>query len=118
MDKKYYSKRHKRYNKKSSRNKSPFIMRLNISLGICILAIGVYKLDTKLSDNICSVYKQAVSGNVSFAQIEEGISSISSVTSVSAHSGSGSVTLDEGTLEYIKNVEHNYAVNNSSALSP
>ncbi|MGN1317877.1 MAG: hypothetical protein ACI4VF_02600 [Lachnospirales bacterium] len=120
MEKRYYSTRHKKYNRKRKEEKSAFLMRLNISLGICILTIGFYKLNNDFSNNLTNVYKELVGGNISFSQIEDSISSISNLglNAVSAYSGNNSIVLDKSVTDYINNTEDNYILNNKTAVSP
>ncbi len=122
MDKKYYSEKHRRYNNKKNNNikKSAFLMRLNISLGIAIVAIGIYKLDNELSRNMTITYKELVGGNISFEDIKKDIDIISSIknTTSFAYGKDGSIKLDDSVVEYINNMEDSYILNNTPAQSP
>lgn len=121
MSKKYYSNRHKRYNKKSQNTKTTFMLRLNLSLGIAILAIGVYKLNNDFSRNFADKYKNLAAENISFSQLSDTINAISNFgknVSTFAYSNDDSITLDESIIEYINNIEDTYTANNTPAISP
>ncbi len=121
MSKKYYSKKHRSYNKKSKNTGSSFMLRLNISLGIAIIVIGIYKLNNDLSQSLTDKFKSLASDSISFSQIDSLLSSVSDLgrnVSTFAYSDDNSITLDESVIEYINNTEDTYAQNNAAAISP
>lgn len=121
MDKKYYSDKHRKYNKRTKGEKSPFILRLNISLGIAIVALGIYKLNNDMSRSLVENYKSLVTENISFSAMRNTIDNLSDLgKSVTAfgRSDDGSITLDDGILEYIKNREDTYVSGNTPAEFP
>ncbi len=114
MDKRYYSARHRRINKGYTKKQenhnekgSTFVLRLNICLGLAIIAAGAYqlkdgfgeKLETYLSENTSiETMKDAVSYIKNF---------VSETKSVVFLSGGDDFTPDESTEEYINNLEEN-----------
>ncbi len=130
MDKKYYSNRHRKYNKKTpykrvnntkkqQPERSAFLMRLNISLGIAIVAIGFYKMNNEFSNNLTATYKELVGGNISFGEIKKDFSSITNFRkSIAVFGSDNSIKLNESTIEFINNDKDIYAENNSPAVSP
>lgn len=141
MDKKYYSQKHKKYNsknygssyyrrkrssakrytankRKSSKERSPFLMRLNISLAITILVIGVYKLNSDLSVSLSSAYKDLTQNNISFEEIENEFNIFSSLKNLQVFSsGDNQIVLDKSIADYIANTEDTYVINNTPAVS-
>lgn len=121
MDKRYYSQKHKMYTKSKDRKAkgSSFLLRLNISLGIAISVIGIYKLNNDLSQNMVATFNKLTENNISFSQLKEGASSIKSIgNGFNALGNDGEISLDEETLKYIENSEDKYVINNTPALTP
>ena len=95
-------------------------MRLNISLGIAIVAIGIYKLNNDFSQNFSMTYKELVSGDISFSDIKKDINEISSIgNGVAAFSSEdSSIKLDQSVIDYINNLDDSYVDNNTPATAP
>ena len=118
MDKKYYSPKHKRYSKKNKKDRSAFLMRLNISLGISIVVLGLYNIN---SEKIANIYRDLVNYNISFSQVKSVFNEVvnrGGGIKGFAQGGDGSVILDDGIVEYIESYEDSYALNNNTAISP
>lgn len=97
------------------------MLRLNLSLGAAILAIGIYKLNNDFSRSFTDKYKALTKESISFSQLSNTIDAISDLgknVTTFAYSDDDSITLDDSIVEYIKNIKDTYAENNRPALSP
>lgn len=113
MDKRYYSAKHKRisrgYTQKQDKNKtegSTFILRLNICIGLAIVAIGAYQLREGFGERLSSY----LTTNTSIDTMKEAASDIKNfvidASSVGFLSGDEFI-LDDEAIEYINNLEEN-----------
>lgn len=122
MSRKYYSNRYRRYNKNAKKEpNTTFWLRLNISLGIAILAIGIYKMNTDFSRDFTENFKNITQNDISFSEVSDTVDKISDMgkdVSVFAYSDDDSIKLDESTVEYIKNIKDVYVENNTPAEAP
>lgn len=113
MDKRHYSAKHKRikrgYAKKQEKKKnegSTFILRLNICLGIAIVAVGVCQLRQSFGEKLSSY----LSVNTSVDTMKETASGIKDFIIDAQNSsifGGEEFILDEEGIEYINNWEEN-----------
>lgn len=114
MDKRYYSARHKRisrsYTQKKEKSKaegSTFILRLNICLGLAIVAVGAYQFKDGFGERM-SAY---LTSNTSVDTMKETASNIKgfviSAKSVGFLSYGDEFILDSEASEYINHLEEN-----------
>lgn len=113
MDKKYYSARHRRIkrgysNKKSDKNndKSTFILRLNICLGIAIILIGIFQLNPSIGSKIKSYLTINTSADT-VKSSAEGIKEFVIDAKSVGFFNSDDFILDDKSIEYINNLEKN-----------
>lgn len=129
MDKKYYSTRHSRLNKnyslkrKNKVKRSCFLLRVNICLGIAILVVGAYEINSDESKKITDFVKDNITENINFEDIEKKTENLKSFvsgnSSVKAFAFSGNeVVLDDEIVEEINNNKDLYYINNSKATEP
>ncbi len=112
MDKRYYSARHKRKSKGYSKNKeeskgSNFILRLNICIGLAIVAVGVYQLKDDFGINI----RNYLEINTSVDTMKNAAADIKNFVVDVGNTGFLAVgedfVPDDETEEYIKNLDEN-----------
>lgn len=113
MDKRYYSAKHRRLKntaRKRQANKkqegSAFLLRLNICIGLAIVAVGTYKLREDFGEKI----KTYLSLNTSVDTMKETATEIKDFVAAAGSGGffdNGEITLDDNTKEYINNWEEN-----------
>ncbi len=132
MDKRYYSEKHKRNIKKRhysdqiyKRNdeKNTFILRLNICLGIAIIAVGTYKLNGDIADKMTDGITSVLSQSTSVQSIKSSAVAVFNFVCEGKNIGllaniGEDVALDKETLESIAENENAYYKHQKALESP
>lgn len=114
MDKRYYSARHRKMrrnytvnNENEEKSGNTFILRLNICLGIAIITVGIYQLNSDIGQEL----KEYLTKNTSIETIKEAASGIKNIANESKNVGffdlNEDFTLNKESIEYINNMEEN-----------
>ncbi len=131
MDKRYYSARHRRNSKRKHINyaaeqtaaKSTFILRLNICLGIAVIAVGIYKLNSDISFHMTDGITRVLSRSTSIDSIKSSAVSVFNFISEGRNIGflanlGEDVALSDESLDYIAENENAYYNRQKALESP
>ncbi len=133
MDKRYYSEKHRRNNKKrpySTKNdrrdikeKNTFLLRLNICLGTAIIAVGIYRLNNDISARMMDKVTALLSESTSAESIKKTAVSVFNMVSEGKRTGimanlGNDVALSQESLDYIAKNENAYYIRQKSLESP
>lgn len=133
MDKRYYSEKHRRNNRRRAytanydraprREKGTFLLRLNICLGVAIIAVGIYRLNNDFSAEMTDRVTAVLSESTSAQSVKNTAVSVFKFISEGKHTGfianlGNDVTLSQDSLDYIAQNENFYYNRQKSLESP
>ncbi len=133
MDKRYCSEKHRRNNKRRAyttnidrqnvKEKSTFLLRLNICLGTAIIAVGIYRLNNDFSAAMVDRVTAVLSESTSAESIKKTAVSVFNIISEGRHRGiianlGNEVALSQESLDYIADHEKAYYNRQKALESP